>query len=331
MYVGTLPELPGAAALVLLGFCVGLAGSFFGIGGAFLVTPALNILGFPMAYAIGTDLAHMTGKSLVATIRHRRLGHVDPVAAGLLLIGSLPGVQLGALSVMRLERLGSTEPVLRVTYVILLAIIGGALARESWLGRARPGEYRARAPLQRWLQIPPAVPLRVSGIESVSAWGVVALGAATGFLAGFLGVGGGFIRMPAMLYLLGMPTRVAVGTDLVEVLFSGAYGTFLYALEGRVDVLAALTMLVGASVGSHLGALATRVVDQETIRGYLAITVLGSAAAVALRQAGLKRPSAVLLLVLAVSVAGLILYQLAQGIRSGRQVEGAGARHGGGG
>lgn len=315
VYAGALPSGLVVITLIIIGFCVGVIGAFFGVGGAFIATPALNILGFPMAYAIGTDLAHMTGKSVVAALKHKKLGNVDMKAAGLLLIGTLPGVKLGAKAVISLESMGMAEFVLRTIYIALLMVVGSLILRESLSARRGTEWDGTKALLQRKFRLKPIIALKASGIESISIWGVILLGFVTGFLAAFLGVGGGFVRMPGLLYLLGMPTNMAVGTDLLEVLFSGGYGMFLYAREARVDMIAALTMLLGASIGSHLGALATRCVQADSIRLYFALTVLGSGVAVGAKQADLKTLSAGILLFLGTALTGLILYKLARGLR----------------
>lgn len=325
MNIGSVPSFPLVGALLLIGFCVGVAGSFFGVGGAFMVTPGLNILGFPMAYAIGTDLAHMIGKSIIAAVRHRRLGHIDIKAGFFLFLGTIPGVKLGAMTIMKLEPLGATEPVVRIAYIVLLLIIGTLVLRESLSARRGKEFDKTTALLIRRFQVKPLVSLKTSEIESISVWGMVLLGLVTGFLASFLGVGGGFIRMPAMVYLMGMPTCMAVGTDLLEVVFSSGYGTYLYALEGRVDVIAALIMLAGAGVGSHLGTLATRYTEPCQIRLYFGITILGSAAAVAAKQFGLKPLAVVILLTLGLSLACTILFRLAEGIRAERKTAAAAA------
>ncbi len=307
--------------LILLGFSVGVCGSFFGIGGAFLVTPALNILGLPMTYAIGTDLAHITGKSVVASMRHHRMGNVDVRAGLLLILGTVPGVEAGSRVVMWLERIGEVDSVVRVAYILLLGgvgsvMLGDALRRARWPagGEGSDKPRWSLATALRSLRWPPLVSLPRSGIECVSVWLIVGIAFATGFCAGFLGVGGGFIRMPALLYLLGMPTRIAVGTDLLEVMFSGAYGTFTYALKGRVDLAAALTMLLGASVGSHLGALATSYVEGYRIRLLFALTVLASALGVALKQMGHGQAAAAVLLSAGGITSLFILAGLAAGI-----------------
>jgi len=310
---GTIPTCLEAAALVTIGFCAGTAGSFFGVGGAFLVTPALNTLGFPMVRAIGTDLAHITGKSIAATLRHRRLGHVDWKAGGLLLLGTLPGIKLGTAAVMTLERAGLAESVLRCVYILLLGVVGALTLRESLTSRDDTEAKAAGAILRKRFPIGPFVCLRTSGIQSISLWSVVLLGLTAGFLSSLLGVGGGFILMPAMIYLLGMPTRVAVGTDLLGVVFSGGYGTFLYAREGRVDVLAALIMLLGAAAGSQIGAVATKYAQPRRIRLYLALTILGAGGAVAAKQLGATALSAGILFALGLSLSGVIIYTLIDG------------------
>lgn len=307
--------------LVLIGYAVGVLGGFFGVGGAFVATPALNMLGFPMAYAIGTDLAHIMGKSLFATALHRRLGHVDVRAGLILAAGTMPGVELGARAVLALERHGLVESSVRWAYVVVLFLLALVILREvadysRWrAGRVPGGERPARPVLAeslhglRWR---PLVSLPVSGIQVISAWVLVGVGAATGFLAGFLGVGGGFIRVPALMYLVGMPARVAVGTDLMEVLFSGTYGAVTYALKGRVDVMAALVMLAGAVAGSPVGVYATRYAPHR-IKGYFAATMLASAASLLLRQFGYHEAGRLLLF----GAAGMLCLLVMQGLAVG--------------
>lgn len=268
-------------ALILLGFTVGVIGGFFGIGGAFMVTPALNVFGFPMAYAIGTDMAHIAGKSIVATAKHRKFGNVDMRLGVLMILGTVIGIELGATLIMWLERIGRIGPIVRTTYVVLLFGLGFYMLYEytRQAGKhekdaAAKDADRSRLALRmQAIHLPPMVKLKVSGF-SISLWIIVGVGVFTGFLAGFLGVGGGFIRMPALMYLIGSPTKVAVGTDLFEVMFSGAYGAFSYALKGRVELLAALIMLLGAAVGAQIGATATAYARGTIIRLYFAVTMI---------------------------------------------------------
>jgi uncharacterized membrane protein YfcA/nucleotide-binding universal stress UspA family protein len=268
-------------ALILLGFTVGVIGGFFGIGGAFMVTPALNVFGFPMAYAIGTDMAHIAGKSIVATAKHGKFGHVDAKLGILMIVGTVIGIELGATLIMWLERIGRIGPIVRMTYVILLFGLGfymwyEYIATSRRLARdtaARDADRPGLALRMQRIILPPMIHLKVSGFR-ISLWVILGVGVCTGFLAGFLGVGGGFIRMPALMYLIGSPTKVAVGTDLFEVMFSGAYGAFSYAMKGRVEIVAAMIMLVGAAVGAQIGATATAYARGTIIRLYFALTMI---------------------------------------------------------
>lgn len=310
--------------LVFVGFVVGVCGGFFGVGGAFIATPALNILGFPMTYAIGTDLAHIMGKSIMSTALHRRLGNVDVRAALILVAGTVPGVELGAQAVMALERQGLDEGIVRWTYIVVLVFIATLMLREyreyqRW--RSAGGDDDRAGPWQpgwlwraaRTVRLRPIISLPVSGIPAISAWVLVAVGLTTGFLAGFLGVGGGFIRMPALLYVVGMPTSVAVGTDLLEILFSATYGTLSYALKGRVDLMAALFMLSGAAVGSQLGVMAT-CFARYRIRFYFALTMLLTAVAVLLKHLGYKAAATGLLFFTGGGMSFLIIGVLVGGL-----------------
>jgi hypothetical protein len=267
--------------LVLIGLTVGIIGGFFGVGGAFMVTPALNVFGFPMAYAIGTDMAHMAGKSIVATIKHRKLGNVDMKLGLLMIVFTALGIETGAKVIIWLERIGHCGPVVRIVYMVFLFGLAGYMLYEYLVcrRRMRRGEQVSDAATSRLakklqgLNLWPMVNLKTSGVR-ISLWIVGGISLGTGFLAGFLGVGGGFIRMPSLIYLVGCPTTIAVGTDLFEVMVSGGYGAFTYALKGKVEIVAAVIMLLGAAAGAQFGTLATKYVKGMVIRLYFAVTML---------------------------------------------------------
>jgi uncharacterized membrane protein YfcA len=254
--------------LAAIGFVVGLLGGFFGVGGGFLAGPMMFLAGVPMNFVVGTDLAHMTGKSIVAARRHRVLGHVDIKLGLLMVLGTVPGIEIGARIIEGLEAAGTIDEVIGVTYVVILLIIGTFTAWESLraLHLVRAEQMQANEALAfqgvtrrvHRLRLPPHVSLPNSGIESISLWVVLGVSFLTGLLAGVLGVGGGFIRMPMMVYLIGVPTHVAVGTDLFEVVISAGFGTVTHALKGNVDVLMALVMQTGAAIGAQIGAVSTR-------------------------------------------------------------------------
>ena len=283
-------------ALAVTGFVVGVLGGFFGVGGGFLAGPLMFWIGVPINFVVGTDLAHMTGKSIVAARTHRALGHVDLRLAMLLVIGTIPGVELGAQIIQRLKVIGSIDIVVGYSYVVILTSVGVFTAWESLrairirrtdhLGTQEVVGVKSLVYRSRLFRIPPMIRLPVSGVEEVSLWAIILVGGVTGLLAGMLGVGGGFLRMPLMIYALGIPTHIAVGTDLFEIAISAGYGTISHALKGNVDILIALTMHTGAAIGAQIGAAATRYFSGPTIRLLFSILPLVAAAIVLLRLHG---------------------------------------------
>ena len=282
--------------LIVLGVGVGIIGGFFGMGGAWMVTPGLNILGFPMAFAIGTDIAHMAGKSLISTLRHGKFGNVDYKLGVIMLLGTVVGFEVGAQMVMWLERIGNINIIVRWIYIVLLAFIAWMVfydlhkrRQKERAAKAAGGELDATATGVNWaerfhkIHIPPMVNLKVSGIYC-SLWLPVTVSFLTGWLAGILGIGGGLIRMPALIYLVGCPTHVAVGTDLFEVMISGLYGAGTYTYKGRTELVAAMVMLVGASVGAQIGAVATKYIAGYGIRIAFGICVIGCAVSIIMKM-----------------------------------------------
>lgn len=283
--------------LILIGFCVGVLGGFFGVGGAWIVTPALNIFGFHMSYAIGTDLAHIFGKSIVATKKHSKMGNVDWKLGSISIVASILGVEGGSQVVMILEKVGNVGAIVRWSYIILLLGLSIFMMYDYFIirpsqndsavvdSRGKPKKKKVRLSQRLYkIKIPPMVSFPTSGIESVSLWIVLFIFFITGFLSGFMGVGGGFIRMPALVYLIGCPTAIAVGTDLMSVLFSGAYGCLTYAIKGRVEIIAAFFMLLGASIGAQLGVTAVKYIRGYGIRLLFAVMIAFAGISVVIEQ-----------------------------------------------
>jgi len=283
-------------ALAGVGFLVGLLGGMFGVGGGFLAGPLMYLAGVPMNFVVGTDLAHMTGKSIVAARRHRTLGHVDIRLGLLMIVGTIPGVEAGARIIERLEAAGSIDQVVGIAYVVILLAIGSFTCWESMraMRLVRTERMAARDALAfrgvthrvHGFGLPPHISLPASGIESISVWVVLGVSFVTGLLAGVLGVGGGFVRMPMMVYLIGVPTHVAVGTDLFEIVISAGFGTLTHALKGNVDILIALVMHTGAAIGAQIGAVSTRFLVGPRIRFFFSILPMVGASLVILRLLG---------------------------------------------
>ena len=291
------------ALLLLLGVMVGVLSGFFGVGGGFLITGGLLVFGVPPVFAVGTGLALIMGSSIINTLKHRHLGNVDLRLGMLMLVGTIPGVFLAEQLNSTLEEAGIIGPVLRYVYILFLGTLGGFIVYD-YLRVRRTGKTggdeistaslarRVRAlripPHAIWLPgvgtVPTYVSLPVSGIDRLSVFIPVTLGFAVGFFAGLLGAGGGFLLMPALIFGLGVPTTVAIGTDLFQIIVTGSWGTFIYALSHNVDPKMAIIMLGAASIGSQLGTSATRFVDPARIRILYGVTILGGGLAVALEQ-----------------------------------------------
>jgi uncharacterized membrane protein YfcA len=279
-----------------IGFLVGILGGFFGVGGGFIAGPMMFWSGVPMNFVIGTDLAHMTGKSIVAAKRHRALGHVDIKLGSFMVVGTIIGVEIGARIIEALEASGNIDIVIGSIYVVILLIISAFTFWESLraLRMIRTDQldvkdaigFQGIARRIQGLRIPPMVSFPDSGIASISLWTVIGVGFITGLLAGALGVGGGFIRMPLLVYVIGIPTHVAVGTDLFEIMFSSGFGTLTHALKGNVDILMALVMHTGAAIGAQIGAVSTRFFVGPRIRLLFSILPLIGAVMVMIRLLG---------------------------------------------
>jgi uncharacterized membrane protein YfcA len=279
-----------------VGFLVGLLGGFFGVGGGFLAGPMMFLVGVPMNFVVGTDLAHMTGKSIVAARRHRVLGHVDIKLGMLMVLGTIPGVEAGARIVEGLEASGNIDFVIGGAYIIILVAIGAftlweslramQLVQTEQMDANDALAFRGVARTIHRFRVPPLISLPESGIESISLWVVVGVSFLTGVLAGVLGVGGGFIRMPMLVYMIGVPTHVAVGTDLFEIVISAGFGTVTHALKGNVDILMALVMQTGAAIGAQIGATSTRFFAGPRIRLFFSFLPFIGAALVILRLVG---------------------------------------------
>ena len=282
--------------LFLLGFILGTLTGFFGVGGGFLLTPALNILGLQMVYAIGTGFFTLVGNTLFGAMRHHRLGNVDLRLGITMGLSSSAGVELGKRVVLYLERLYLAGPYVRIAYIILLVLISFFMLKEyyhRWRMKQngekaeRIGQQEGKSLLTRYIyriRIPPEISLPRSGVHSISIWVIIVSGILIGFLSGFMGLGGGFIGLPVLIYVIGVPTITAVGTSLVVVFITSCYGTAVYALAGRVEWLEALIILAASLIGVQLGVYATKYVTGMKIKILFALLLFVVAISVFLKQ-----------------------------------------------
>ncbi|MCG6962442.1 MAG: sulfite exporter TauE/SafE family protein [Acidobacteria bacterium] len=261
-----------------MGGVVGILSGIFGVGGGFLMTPLLILIGIPAAVAAATDAAQITAGASSGAISHARLGNVDFRMGLAMVAGSWPGGFVGVQVVHLLRTMGNFDFFLKLLYVLLLGFTGITMFIEgvrTLRGRspsAEPGPGRLSRLFDR---LPLQISFPKSGLRT-SIFVPIAAGFVVGILAAFLGVGGGFILMPVMIYMIGIPTRVAVGTGLFQIVLTCAYVTLQQSVTNHtVDVLLAVALFAGSTIGAQLGVLASRRLKGEQIRVLLAVIVLG--------------------------------------------------------
>jgi uncharacterized protein len=280
--------------LVVVGFVIGILGGFFGVGGSFIAGPALRLMGVDWNYAVGTDLAHIVGKSIVAARQHRALGNVDLKLGLFMAFGTIGGAECGAQLIQALKRAGHVNTVVSYVAILVYTSIAAFMLWESQKTlrtdkkQSRSGvkgvqskkDRSAFGPVTRSIQrlkIRPMIELPTSGVK-ISLWTILLVAFIGGLFSGFLGGGAGYIRMPSMVYVLGIPTHLAVGTDLFEIVISASYGTISHAIKGNVDILIALVMHTGAVIGAQIGVVATQYFAGPKIRlAFVPLPLIGAA------------------------------------------------------
>jgi uncharacterized membrane protein YfcA len=273
-----------ALMIVALGGVVGLLTGMIGVGGGFLTTPILIFFGIPPAVAVASSTTQITGTSISGVLAHTRRNGVDYRMGGVVIAGGVLGSLVGGFLFRLLQNMGQIDTVISILYVVLLTGIGLLMAKEAAtsLEIIRPkGEAK---PHRRHNPLIAVLPMRWRFYRSglyISPLAPLGLGFLTGMLTVLLGVGGGFIMVPAMIYLLGMSAQVVVGTSLLQILFVTAATTLIHATTTRsVDIVLAGLLLLGSVVGAQYGARFAQKMKPELLRMFLAIVVL----AVALRM-----------------------------------------------
>ena len=268
--------------ILALGGGVGLLSGLFGVGGGFLMTPLLIFIGVPPPVAVGSEAAQIVASSVSGVIAHMRRGNVDFRMGLVLLLGGFVGSTAGVKLFAYLREVGQVDLVISLSYVLILGAVGSLMLTESVRAlrrhRRTGSAQRGKLHQHNWLH---GLPLKMRFPRSklyISSLLPFGLGAIIGVLAAIMGVGGGFIMVPAMIYVLGMPTSVVVGTSLFQIIFVTANVTFLQAYENQtVDIILALLLLVGGVVGAQFGARLGAKLRGEQLRGLMALMVLAVA------------------------------------------------------
>jgi uncharacterized membrane protein YfcA len=268
-----------ALLIIALGGVVGLLSGMFGVGGGFLTTPLLIFYGIPPTVAAASAASQVTGASVSGVFAHFRRGGVDVHMGAVLVVGGVLGSLAGAALFKSLQATGAIDTVIGILYVVMLGSIGGLMLTESITAvRVARGARPAKPRRRRHHPLVAALPLRWRFYRSglyISPLAPLILGFCTGILTVLLGVGGGFILVPAMLYLLGMGTQVVVGTSLFQILFVTAAATMVHATTTKaVDIVLAALLLLGSVIGAQIGARFAQKVKPEYLRLILALIVL---------------------------------------------------------
>ena len=266
-----------AFLLLGLGGMVGILSGMFGVGGGFLMTPLLFFIGIPPAVAVATEANQIVASSFSGVLAHFKRKTVDLKMGTVLLVGGLIGAYLGILLFNYLKSLGQVDLLVKLSYVVFLGIIGSLMFVESLnaIRRQKKTGTAAKRKKHNWIHnLPFKVKFRTSGLY-ISVIPPFLVGVFVGVLAAIMGVGGGFVMVPAMIYLIGMPTKVVIGTSLFQIIFVTAFTTMMHATTNyTVDIVLAVLLLVGGVIGAQIGTRIGVKMKAEQLRILLALMVL---------------------------------------------------------
>lgn len=265
--------------IVVLGFIGGILSGFIGSGGAFIMTPGMMNLGIQGVIAVGSNITHKFGKALVGSRKHGELGHVDKKLGIFMLITAVIGIRLAVWISSFLFKSGEGEGAaanlyISLVFVVFLSVVAVSVLVDIWRtrGQGDTGPSRKIYNYLSNLRLFPLIYFPVADVK-ISLWVLLIVGLATGYLAGTIGVGG-FIGVPAMIYIFGLPSVVATGTELFLALFMGAFGAINYAIEGFVDIRLVALLYLGSLLGIYIGTYGTKVVKEEIIRLVTGLIIL---------------------------------------------------------
>ncbi|PTX48914.1 MULTISPECIES: sulfite exporter TauE/SafE family protein [Gemmobacter] len=268
-----------AFALIGIGAIVGFLSGLFGVGGGFLITPLLFFIGIPPAVAVATGANQVVASSISGVLAQLKRKAVDFRMGTVLLVGGFIGSALGIWVFSLLSAAGQVDLFVQLSYVLFLGLVGLMMFQESLraiLRARKAGKVEVRrAHVHTWVhRLPLKMKFRASGLY-ISVLPPLGVGAIVGFLSAVMGVGGGFIMVPAMIYLLGMPTKVVIGTSLFQIIFVTAFTTVMHAVSSQtVDILLALTLIGGGVIGAQIGARVGVKLRADQMRILLALLVL---------------------------------------------------------
>lgn len=273
--------LADAMQVIVLGFIGGVLSGFIGSGGAFFMTPGMMNLGVQGVIAVGSNITHKFGKAMMGSRKHGEMGHVDKKLGIFMLITAVIGIQIAVwisttlfgISDTQGEKGAAANLYISTVFVVILSGVAAFMLIDVMKSRAasKAGPSRSIADYLSKLRLFPIIHFPVADVN-VSLWTLLVVGLFTGYLAGTIGVGG-FVGMPAMIYVFGVPTAVAAGTELFLAMFMGAFGAVNYAFQGFVDIRLVVLLYLGSLLGIYVGAYGTKVVNEVVIRLVTAVII----------------------------------------------------------
>jgi uncharacterized membrane protein YfcA len=280
--------IPG---IVMLGIVIGFLIGLFGVGGGFLLTPLLKVVfGIPYPVAVGSSLLQIFINSSIATVRHWRNQNVDFKLGLLLAAGALAGTEIGVRIMTRLQRsapvLINSRPfspqdlVLNILFLVLLSTVAIFILIETTRGTATQEVSTAMSRWLRTVRLRPTLFFPHSGIASYSIWIPILLAVFVGVLTGLMGVGGGFVNFPLLIYVIGVPTHIAVGTSVFQILLASGYGATRHIFLGNVEIILVGLLFAGSFAGVQLGVKVSQILGGRSIRRYFALVVAQAVALV---------------------------------------------------
>jgi hypothetical protein len=297
--------------LVLIGFNIGILSGFFGVGGCFILTPLLNILGLPMAQSVGTGLFFAVIVSLFGGIKHYLAGNTLIKVSLIMGIISFIGIRISQPLVIYLDSINVADYYIRLLYIILLLILGFlTLKKRKTIILSNDNRLNLN-PLrifQKIKNIPPMIQIETDTLP-VSIWPIIIIALVVGCLQGFLGVGGGFILVPILILSLNMQSHHAVGTSLATVVISSIFAAFLYFQDGKVLIPVSLLLGLGSLVGVSFGVKATRNIAGDSLKQFYSIFLLLAAIGIAIKSFDFNFISLIYMLILTFSIGIIILYR----------------------
>lgn len=259
---------------LVFGVLLGTVFGFFAMGGSFLITPLLIILGYPTSEAVGTGLAFVFGTAIISVLKHREFGQVDYKLGATMGTAMSLGLLIGSKILAYLEELGNADIAVGAAYIILLTVVG--------IKMLRAGEDKDTA-IKDSGKIYPMIEVGKND-KKVSLWTILLLGFITGTVAGFMGVGGGFLLVPVMTLFMNLNASIAVGTSILVVMLSSGYGTFIYSGQEMVNLKVVSVLLFGSGLGAKIGSKASNIVPENDLETYFGIMVLLGALAITVDQ-----------------------------------------------